>query len=198
MSIHRGDQVVNPQADPDLARPAQGVARRARSGRCDRFIHGLVVEEFDGAEPPPRVLDGLAAYVRALDRAACKSEAMPIALADQLDEFARAHAAARAALDTGDRPTARLMIAVMRTALGQIDERYPGRRFDAHRHALRTADRDLLAIQHALDRGDPDATLGLDQVARTAETGPPHSAATSAGRLQCRKAGRVAHRLCGR
>ena len=168
MSSHRGNQVFDPRPIPDLALPGK-VSRDPSDPALRRFIQGLVVEEFDGAEPPPRVLDGLAAYVRALDRVACRGEALPIALADQLDEFARAGAAARAALATGDRPAARLMIAAMRTTLGQIDERYPGQRFEAHRRALRTADRDLLAIQHALDRGDPGAMPRLDQVAQRTE-----------------------------
>jgi len=36
-----------------------------------RFIEGLVVEEFDGAVPPPAVIDGLVAYVAALQPGAC-------------------------------------------------------------------------------------------------------------------------------
>ncbi|WP_380878559.1 hypothetical protein ACFB49_17450 [Sphingomonas sp. DBB INV C78] len=149
MSSHRGNQRFDPKPIPDLAMPGK-VSHDPASPALRTFIHGLVVEEFDGTEPPPRVLDGLAAYVRALDIRHC-GQAGPIRLADQLGDLDRARKAADSALHNGDGATARLMIAAMRTALGQIDERYAIHGLERHRNALRAADAQLQRFQRELD-----------------------------------------------
>lgn len=161
MSSHRGNQVFDPRPIPDLAMPGK-VSRAPADPALRNFIRGLVVEEFDGAEPSSRVLDGLAAYVRALDTTACgRDQTAVVVLRDQRDDIARARTAALVALAADDAATARLMIAAMRTALGQIDERYAVKGLGAHRDALRTADRELLAIQQALHRDQGDAASQL-------------------------------------
>ncbi|RJF85934.1 hypothetical protein [Sphingomonas cavernae] len=167
MSSHRGNQRFDPVPIPDLALPGK-IPRDAGGTALRDFIRGLIVEEFDGAEPPERVLDGVVAYVRAIDGRSCGAETA-IALADQLDDIARARGAALQALALEDRATARLMLSAMRTALGLIDERYPGPAFERHRRTLRTADRDLLAIQHALDRGDSRTSARLEHWEQGAE-----------------------------
>ena len=63
-SSHRGDGQFNPVLIPDLAKP--GKISRDREGELEQFMRGLIVEEFDGAEPDHAVLDTLAVYVRAL------------------------------------------------------------------------------------------------------------------------------------
>ena len=72
-SSHRGDGIDNPKPIPDLSGPRKLLKVSRDPGKPDlrNFIHGLVTEEFDGAEPPPAVLDGLAAYVRSLAPEAC-------------------------------------------------------------------------------------------------------------------------------
>jgi len=74
MSSHRGDGIFNPKAIPDLAGdPAKlKVSRDPAKDDLKKFIHGLVTQEFDGPEPPPAVLDCLAAYVRSLSGQAPK------------------------------------------------------------------------------------------------------------------------------
>ena len=72
-SSHRGDGIDNPKPIPDLSGPKAALKiDQAGEGRAlEGFIHGLVTQEFDGPEPTPAVLDGLAAYVRALSPDAC-------------------------------------------------------------------------------------------------------------------------------
>ena len=74
MSSHRGDGIFNPKPIPDLAGdPAKlKISRDPRKTDLRTFIHGLITQEFDGPEPPPAVLDGLAAYVRSLSPDACR------------------------------------------------------------------------------------------------------------------------------
>ena len=58
MSTKRGDGAFNPKAIPDLAGdPAKlKISRDPAKQDLQTFIHGLIVDEFDGPEPPPEVL----------------------------------------------------------------------------------------------------------------------------------------------
>jgi len=143
MSSHRGDHVANPVPIPDLGGPAARlkVSRDPASGALERFIHGLVAEEFDGPEPPPEVLAGLAAYVRALKPEGCGRGDRPITLASRLADVDAAVDLARES--RGE--TRRLLLAAARSTLGAIDERFPGA--EADRILLRQADSDLAAIR---------------------------------------------------
>ena len=149
MSRTRGDGVANPKSIPSLVGAAT-IDRMPGARTLENFVHGLVFEEFDGAEPPPRVLAGLTAYVRALRPAACPAEARrAVSVAHDLDAATRAVRAADAAFAAGDRAAGRLLVAAARSELGGIDERYAGlarsqRRLDA-------ADRALAAVVGAPD-----------------------------------------------
>lgn len=154
MSSHRGNGIFDPVPIPDLASPGK-VNRRGPGLRS--FIHGLIVEEFDGAEPPARVLDGLATYVAALSAGACPTpRTRDISVDEYLDDVRRASRAALEAWRSGDPATARLMIAGARTALGLIDERFALPGLEGHRRALHKADSGLLSVQQALDRRAQD------------------------------------------
>ena len=108
------------------------------------FIHGLVTEEFEGAEPPPAVLEGLAAYVRALDPAACPSDGWQAVTAGAtIADALRAAAAARAALAHRDGAAAVVMIQAARAQLGDLAERFDGPALAAERQRLTTASFEL-------------------------------------------------------
>ena len=97
-SSHRGDGVDNPKSIPDLGGPKSRLkVDQAPGGRAlESFIHGLVTQEFDGPEPPRQVLDGLAAYVRALSPDACpKAGTEQIRVFAYLDDAHRAMRTAR-------------------------------------------------------------------------------------------------------
>lgn len=165
MSSHRGDGIVNPTAIPDLGGPARLLqVSRAPEGRAlESFIHGLIVEEFDGPEPSATTLDGLAAYVRALSPDACPSAPeQRISLATYVADARAAMQAAGFALDARDPSTARLMLASARSALGMIDERYAGPALVRDRELIRDADLELAAIQSAVDDGGRKASLRID------------------------------------
>lgn len=153
MSKLRGDAQFNPKPITDLAASAatQKISRDAKSGDLERFITGQIVEEFDGHAPSPRVLAGLAAYVRAIRPDACPPAIdEPVTARALLDDI---EAATDAARDT-DAATARLMLSSARWALGRIDERYATPELDAVRVKLRAADRGLADIQKSLEGGE--------------------------------------------
>lgn len=144
MSSHRGDGRFNPKPIPDLGGPraALKVSQDPRSPALEAFIRGLVVEEFDGPEPPARVLDGLAAYVRALRPSACGRErrvslAFRLALVEDSAELAAAEAG----------ETKRLLFAAARSQMGAIDERFATPGGEPARAVLREADRELRRLR---------------------------------------------------
>lgn len=161
MSSHRGNGSFDPKPIPDLAYPVK-VSRDPGNRALETFIHGLIVEEFDGAEPPPLILNALAAYVRAIDAAHCAASASdPIELAGVIDTVRRTVRAAGSALQQDDRVSARLLLAGARSMLGEIDERFAGEELSAERAHLRAADGELFGIQQAIDRKAADVGLRL-------------------------------------
>jgi hypothetical protein len=159
-SRHRGDGIDNPKPIPDLSGPVEGrtISREPASPELERFLRGLVVEEFDGAEPPPAVLAGLVAYVRALEPGACPAGSRePLRAGAMAADAARAVAAAEGALAAGDRATALAMLLAARGQLGELHERYAGPGLEVERLLLREADADLAAIAQAIREGDASA-----------------------------------------
>lgn len=157
-SSHRGNGVDDPRPIPNLSGPRSALKiDQARETRAlETFIHGLVVEEFDGPEPAPAVLDGLAAYVRALKPAACPpGPDQPLTTRLYLDDARRAVRTADALAMRGDTAAARLMVAAARARLGLINERYAGPGLAAERDRLRQADQALAEAADALYAGRP-------------------------------------------
>ncbi len=154
MSSHRGNDIFDPRTIPDLAIPAK-VSRDPSGFALEHFIRGLIVEEFDGAEPPPLVLDGLARYVRSIGPS-CENAKEPIRLSAMLDDSRRATMAAEYAWRQKDPAAARLLVSGARSALGRINERYSAEGLAGDRKRLRAADLGLLAIEQAIDRRDGD------------------------------------------
>lgn len=152
-SSHRGDGVDNPRPIPDLGGPKRAlkVSQDPASPTLETFIHGLVTQEFDGAEPPPSVLKGLADYVRAMDPAACigKHEEA-VSLANDMANARRALRTAIAAAGRGDRAASGLMVTAARSQLGNVAERYAGNGLARDRAALERADDDLRSVLDSL------------------------------------------------
>ena len=152
-SSRRGNGVHDPRPIPDLSGPRARL--KVASADLPAFIRGLIVEEFDGREPPPAVLAGLADYVRALDPAACPARAREAVSPHLLlADARRALKSADASLAASDRPTAVLMIAAARARLFLIDERYAGQPAEIAR--VRAADQALAELQAAVREGHPD------------------------------------------
>lgn len=145
MSSHRGDGRFNPKPIPDLSGPREAlkISQDRREPALETFIRGLVAEEFDGPEPAPEVIDGLAAYVRALRPEACGPGDRRVTLASRLAMVGEA-----AELGAGEEgETRRLLFAAARSQLGAIDERFSSPGGEPARAVLREADRELRALR---------------------------------------------------
>jgi hypothetical protein len=152
MSTKRGDGAFNPKAIPDLAGAAAKlkISRDPAKQDLRTFIHGLIVDEFDGPEPPPAVLDGLTTYVRALSPAACRGQAtVGIRLDGMLADADAAMSSAEVSWRSGDVPTARLLVGAARSTLGSIDERFQVPGLERSRAILHAADAQLRTIRQA-------------------------------------------------
>lgn len=163
-STHRGNGVDDPKPIPDLSGPKARlkVSQVPAEKKLEPFIHGLITEEFDGPEPTPAVLEGLADYVRALDPAACPAKARePLTVALLMTDARRALKAAQVQAAAGDTPTAVVMVASARSRLGLIDERFADPALARPRADLRAADRRLADAQDALRDRRPDVPRKL-------------------------------------
>jgi len=159
-STHRGNGIDDPKPIPDLSAPKARlkVDQDPATQKLEPFLHGLITEEFDGPEPTPAVMAGVAAYVRALDPAACPARPrQPLGVALLMSDARRALRAAQAEREAGDAATAVTLVAGARSRLGLIDERYAGPRLAGERTRLHDADARLARIQTALRDGRADA-----------------------------------------
>lgn len=148
-SLARANATFDPKPIPDLALP--GKVSRASDGALERFIRGLVVEEFAGREPSPAALAALGAYVRAIRQCPDRTD-QPRTLDTQLDLVHASIAGAAAMAGRGESRTAAVLIGGARHQLGLIDERMVG--LNRERALLLAASRALQPIGEA---SAPDA-----------------------------------------
>ncbi|KAF0178800.1 MAG: hypothetical protein IV086_12905 [Hyphomonadaceae bacterium] len=145
----RGDGVANPAPIPDLV----GVARKGTFGShgersLETFVKSVIVDEFQGHEPTPRAFEGLIAYLRALDPAACAPDGR-LTLATAADEVRRALAAARVNAEAGDVETSRALRLAAQDAMARLAERLPAPAFNADRRRFEALSRELGAADVA-------------------------------------------------
>jgi hypothetical protein len=164
LSSHEMDSAHGAKPIPDLSGPKAALKfdQDPASGALEGATARIITREFDGPEPPPAVLKGLAAYVRALSPGACPPAAHePVSAAQALADARRAAAVAIAALDHHDAPSAVLMIEAARSQLGDIDERYRGEALAAQRRTLALASAELAAAQADATRDSAAARAAL-------------------------------------
>ena len=144
-SVARGNGRFDPKPIPDLALPGR-IARDPQSHALEKFLRGLIVDEFSGPPPSDPALTDLAAYVRAV-RPCPDREDEAVSLADRIELFRDSVSAAARAATASDRRTASILIEAARWQLGLIDERLaPGGNAVARR-ALLAESRGLQAIR---------------------------------------------------
>ena len=89
-----------------------------REPSLERFVGGVIQEEFQGAPLAPQALAALVAYLRALDPGTCADSAAPITLAAAADDVRRA----LAATETMAPPMASLLLLSAQDGVGRIVE----------------------------------------------------------------------------
>jgi hypothetical protein len=139
----RGDGVMNPVDIPDLVDVGsrEGLGH-VRDPSLEHFVHGVIVEEFQGEALTDQALAGVVAYLRSSVIGACTGE-RAITLTSAADDVRRAVAAA----ETADAPTARLLLLAAQDAVGRIVERLPASGFARDRARFERLSRDLGALR---------------------------------------------------
>ena len=136
-SLARADGRFDPKPIPDLALPGK-IDRDPSSHAVEKFIRGLIVEEFSGREPSPAQLAGLADYVRAVK--ACPGQSSePRNFAQDLALLRTTIGGAVRLLDQHDPAGALVLVKAARYRLGLIDERIAGPKRAALHNALLSA-----------------------------------------------------------
>lgn len=121
-STVRDDGSLNARPIPDLTDRA---ARAEDAHGVGAFITSAIVDEFQGKQPPRRVLDGLVAYVSSLKSTACDDEVVQLTPRRDMRHVRRALAVADTALRRGDQSVAEFALLSAQGELGRIAERYP-------------------------------------------------------------------------
>ena len=161
-SSHRGDGKVNPKPIPDLSGPKASLRIAQTTPSLETFIHGLITEEFDGPEPPARVLEGLANYVRALSPGRCPEATVQVVTAERrMDDALRALTAGMAMAAEGDHASAISMLSAARGSLFLADERLAGPHQVSERTRLRRTDAEIARITEAFRGNSPQARPDL-------------------------------------
>lgn len=173
-SAVREDGDFNPVPIPSLVdvkkRTAFGTTRPASS--LHAFIAGALVEEFQAAPPTQTVLDGLVAYVGALDTDACPNNAVALSARRAMEDVSRALAAAKATAYQGDASTADFLLASAQVFLGRINERFQSAELAPARADLAAlskavgAARSLSAGAGAMEAAIDDASTNARELAR--------------------------------
>ena len=148
-SLARADRRFDPRRIPDLASPGK-IDRDPASGALERFIRGLIVEEFSGREPTAGQLAALASYVRAI-RACPMRATEPRNLASDLLLLSASIDGAIGLLGQQDPAGAAVLVKAARFRLGLIDERMTGPKLAKLHKALLAASLNLaqLPLQRA-------------------------------------------------
>lgn len=122
-SAVRDDGALNARPIPDLVDRA---ARAERAHGIDAFITSAIVDEFQGAPPPPQIVAGLVAYVSSLRSTACEDDLVRLTPRRDMKHAARALSVADKALSRGEFAVADFALLSAQGELGRIAERYPG------------------------------------------------------------------------
>lgn len=145
----REDRTLNAKPIPDLVDRA---ARAELAHDVGDFIESAVTDEFQGATPPRDVIDGLVAYVSALQSSACDDDLVRQTPRRDMRHVARALQVADEALARGDAAVASFALVSAQGELGRIAERYPNS--PAIREALASLSRQVSGIR-AIAAGAP-------------------------------------------
>jgi hypothetical protein len=139
----RGNGTFDPVAIPDLV-TRDGNQMTDRGSEAFRTkIHGLVVEEFDGQEPPAIVFDALLAYLDALSAGRCPDATGEARINLETDLAAITGALGLAAFSASDPQASLFLIRAARERLERIHERYAGPDLAKQRGAILAASQTL-------------------------------------------------------
>jgi hypothetical protein len=157
----RGDGDFNPVPIPDLAARDGKQIKDRRSAEFRAKVHGLVVEEFDGQEPPPEVFEALLIYLDGLDLAACASA---VETRGYREDFEAAMRAATLAQAFPAEPEAALFyLRASRERLERLNERYAGRDLSNARGRLIAMSRRLAEASDLIREGKRPPLADADE-----------------------------------
>jgi hypothetical protein len=149
----RGDGDFNPVPIPDIAaRDGTQIRDRASPEFRDK-VHGLVVEEFDGQEPPPRIFDDLMLYHDSLALEGCEPNATePVLAGFDLRDAGAALTYTEEFQRAGKTDEAILMTRVARSVLERLYERFVAPDQQEIRSAIVAASRAIETWRQTLAR----------------------------------------------
>jgi hypothetical protein len=157
----RGNGAFDPVPIPDLAlRDGRQIKDRS-SPEFRAKVHGLVVEEFDGTEPPAAVFEDLLAYLDSLGPANCAASSPMAAELTWRDDYGAAGLAAEEGETNSSPEVALFYLRAARERLERLNERYAAAELAPVRSELLKMSRMLAAQADAVRTGlRPPPILG--------------------------------------
>jgi len=166
--------IFNPAKDDDRFAPVEiptlrGVVRRGgpfgtllREASLDKFLRSVIVDEFQGAEPMPRILSALSAYLGRLGPSEAPDQ--PISLDDDLDALGRWARLIGGLIEKREFELAQLALLSIRSEIGRLHERFPGEGLEVEREILEGMAMVLQEIGAKLEAKDmAEALSGLER-----------------------------------
>lgn len=159
--------VFNPAKDDGKFAPLdipslRGIARRGgpfgttvQETSLARFMRHVIVDEFQGAEPAPRLLAALSAYLEVIGRTDATD--VPALLEDDVDSVARGVRLIEPLIEVGENAFADLALLSLRSELGRIHERFPQDGLETERDILEGMAAALRDIGEGLAAGRVDS-----------------------------------------
>lgn len=158
----REDGVFNPVRIPTLV----GAADRASFGSMaptaslHDFVAAAVVDEFRAETPAGTVLEGLVAYISALDADACADGPVARSPRRAMDDVRRVLNAAGKAYARNDVAAADFLLVSAQAGLGTVSARFPAPQHAGLREELEAVSRKIAEIRAEPDSAAAQAKLG--------------------------------------
>jgi hypothetical protein len=163
-SQNRDDGEFNPVPIPSLVDVGSksSFGRMAPKDDLDDFLHAVIVDEFQGQVPSPNVKKGLLVYLTALRSSACPTPAYEkIDLERAIRNVESSLDVLEWALVVDDTPSAVFVLIALKSALGRIYQRFPGK--ESEREELIEVSRSLSQLRSTLANRPGDARPAATQ-----------------------------------
>ena len=167
-SSFRGNQNFDPITIPNLRK--KGKVSVHNEPELRTFIHGLIVEEFNGNEPSKETLDSLIIYLQKIaeenndDKAFNANKTKSLSVNDPITIIEQSIDNIRYSIENNDHNTAILLIAAIRHQMGLMHERYKHPKLNKIQSDILNLSKEIALISNMLRDKSGSNAIGLERI----------------------------------